>query len=221
MRKKPAAEALLFPHIRQRVLATVLLGPKREWYLSDLARTLRCAGASASGAGAALGCRRAAPRVEGRQVYYPPDPDCPYLPELTALVRKTMGVDIVLAQALKPLVSKIQCALIYGSMAKGEETSGSDIDLMIVGDVTTADLLPALTRAERDLGRPVNPTIYPEKELVQKFRAGNHFVRAVLADPAKTFIIGSRHDLEKAASGRADKTARDQQDRTRRTSRRR
>jgi hypothetical protein len=43
----------------------------------------------------------------------------------------------------------------------------------------------------------------------------------VLADPAKTFIIGTRHDLEKAAHGRADKKAQDQQVRARRASRRR
>jgi hypothetical protein len=71
--------------------------------------------------------------------------------------------------------------------------------------------LPALNRAERELGRSVNPTVYPKKELVQKFRAGNHFVRAVLADPAKSFVIGTPHDLEEAANGRADKKARDQQ----------
>jgi predicted nucleotidyltransferase len=222
MRKKSASEALLFPHIRQRVLATFLLRPKREWYLSDLARTLKCAPGHLHRELALLldaGILRR--RVEGRQVYYSPDPDCPYLQELTALVRKTMGIDIVLARALKPMISKIRCAFVYGSVAKGEEKSASDIDLMIVGDVTITDLLPGLTRAERELGRPVNPTIYPEIELVQKFRGGNHFVRAMLAEPAKTFVIGTRHELEKTANGRSDQGAHDQQERTRRTSRRR
>ena len=159
--------------------------------------------------------------VEGRQVYYSPDPECPYLPELTASVRKTMGFNVVLAKALKFLASKIRCAFIYGSVAKGEEKSGSDVDLMVVGDVTLSDLVPALTRAERKLGRPVNATVYPQKELVQKFREGNHFVRAVVADPAKTFIIGTKDDLKKAANGRADKTAQDEQGGARRAAQRR
>lgn len=213
---------MLFPHARQRVLATLLLHPKKEWYLSELARMLNSAPAHLHRELALLleaGILRR--RVEGRQVYYSPDPACPYLPELTALVRKTMGIHIVLAKALKSLGSKIQCAFIYGSIAKGEEKSRSDIDLMVVGDVTISDLLPALTRAERELGRPVNPTVYPQKELVQKFRERNHFVRAVFADPAKTFIIGTSHDLEKVANGRSDKSAQDQQGRARRTSRRR
>src|SRR5580704_5222572 len=99
MRKKSASEALLFPHIRQRVLATFLLHPKREWYLSDLARTLKCAPGHLHRELALLSDAGILHRrVEGRQVYYSPDPDCPYLSELTALVRKTMGVDIVLAR---------------------------------------------------------------------------------------------------------------------------
>jgi predicted nucleotidyltransferase len=222
MRKKAPSEAVLFPHARQRVLATLLLHPKKEWYLSELARLLKSAPAHLHRELALLtdaGILRR--RVEGRQVYYSPDPQCPYLPELTGLVRKTMGFDIVLAKALKSLGSNIRCAFVYGSIAKGEEKSGSDIDLMVVGDVTISDLLPALTRAERELGRPVNPTVYPQKELVKKLGEGNHFVRAVLADPAKTFIVGNRNDLEKAANGRADKSAQDHQGRTRRTSRRR
>ncbi len=222
MRKKASSEVLLFPHARQRVLATLLLHPKKEWYLSELARLLKSAPAHLHrelGLLVAAGVLRR--RVEGRQVYYSPDPECPYFAELAALIRKTMGLEIVLARALKSLGPKIKCAFVYGSVARGEDKSGSDVDLMVVGDVTISDLLPALTRAERELGRPVNPTVYPQKEFVQKFREGNHFVRAVLSDPTKTFIIGASHDLEKTARGRSDKAAEDQQGRTRRASRRR
>jgi len=222
MRKKAPSEALLFPHTRQRVLATLLLHPKKEWYLSELAQMLKSSPAHLHRELTLLeeaGVLRR--RVEGRQVYYSPDSACPYLRELTALVRKTMGFHVVLATVLKPLAAKIHCAFIYGSVAKKEEKSGSDVDLMVVGDLKLSDLVPALTRAEHELGRPVNATVYPPKEIVQKYREGNHFVRAVVADPAKTFIIGTSYDLEKAARGRADKTAQVQQNGTRRAPRRR
>lgn len=199
MRKKSPAEALLFPHLRARVLATFLLHPKREWYLSELVRHLACAPAHLHRELALLvegGVLRR--RVEGRQVYYSPDPECPYLRELAALVRKTMGIHITLAAALKPLRKRIACAFIYGSVARQEEQSHSDIDLMVVGNLTTTDLLPALTKAEKETGRAVNPTIYPPQELAEKNRQGNHFIRALLADPAKVFLIGSLDDLEKA-----------------------
>jgi predicted nucleotidyltransferase len=221
MRKKTPTEALLFPHTRQRVLATLLLHPKKEWYLSELARLLGSASAHLHRELTLLHeAGILSRRVEGRQVYYSPEPACPYLPELTALVRKTMGLDLVLAKSLKSLTPKIQCAFIYGSVAKGTEKSGSDIDLMVIGEVGIADLLPSLRLAEHELGRPVNPTVYPKKELGQKLREGNHFLRAVMADPSKTFIIGTAHDLEKAANRRTAQNAQDQQGRTRRTARR-
>ncbi len=216
MIKKRPSEVLLFPHVRQRVLATLLLHPKKQWYLSELARMLEAAPAHLHRELRLLldaGVVRR--RVEGRQTYYEPDSECPYLPELTALVRKTMGVSLILTESLVSLGRRIKCAFIYGSVAKGEEKSGSDVDLMVIGDVTIADLLPALKRAERELGRAVNPTLYPANELAQKHRDGDHFVRAVLGDPAKTFIVGATDDLARITSGGANQAAQDKQVRTR------
>lgn len=222
MKKKRSSEALLFPRLRQRVLSTFLLHPKREWYLSELVRQLACAPAHLHRELALLveaGILRR--RTEGRQVYYRPDSECPYLPELSALIRKTMGIPVILAAALRPLQKRVVCAFIYGSVARHEEQAGSDIDLMVVGNVTTTDLIPMLNKAEKETGRPVNPTVYPVKELAEKNRQGNHFVRAIMADPAKVFLIGNVNDLEKAANRRAAKTPQDKQARNRRTTRRR
>ncbi|MBX3414293.1 MAG: nucleotidyltransferase domain-containing protein [Pirellulales bacterium] len=222
MRIKRPAEALLFPRVRQRVLATLLLHPQGEWYLTQLVRHLGCAPAHLHRELkllVAAGVLRR--RAEGRQVYYSPDPACPYLAELRALVRKTAGLPQVLADAFEPWRSRIDCAFIFGSVAKGEERSASDVDVMIVGDVKLADLASALRVVERELGRPVNPTVYPKKELVQKLRTGNHFVRTVIADPGKIFVVGSSSDLEKATRRRTDQTPQDKQAGTRRTTRRR
>ena len=43
--------------------------------------------------------------------------------------------------------------------ASGRKTPRSDVDLLIVGDVTLAELIPALRTAEARLGREVNPTV--------------------------------------------------------------
>ncbi|MES1213611.1 MAG: nucleotidyltransferase domain-containing protein [Singulisphaera sp.] len=218
MGKYAQPESLLFSHLRQRVLGTLLLHPKKDWYLTELVRHLSAAQAHLHRELSRLvdaGVLQR--RVEGRQVYYSPDPNCPYLCELTALMRKTMGLPNVLAEALRSKREKIDCAFIYGSVAKGAERATSDIDLMIVGNVTISDLLPAIARAEKQTGREINPTIYPAKELAEKYRHGNHFVRAVLADPAKIFLIGSRDDLAKASHGRTHKAAQDKQGRNRGT----
>ena len=48
----------------------------------------------------------------------------------------------------------------YGSIARGEETSSSDVDLMVVGEVSFADVVSALNESEAKLGREFNPTVY-------------------------------------------------------------
>jgi predicted nucleotidyltransferase len=59
----------------------------------------------------------------------------------------------------------IQVAFLYGSAARSEESSESDVELMIVGDVGLSDLVPSLRRAERRFGRQFNPTVYFRKRV--------------------------------------------------------
>ena len=54
--------------------------------------------------------------------------------ELHGLVQKTVGLAEPLRRALAPLSSQILVAFVYGSVAKGTDTAGSDIDLMIIAD---------------------------------------------------------------------------------------
>jgi predicted nucleotidyltransferase len=216
---KNAAE-ILFSRLRREVLGAMLLHPQQTWYLSQLARHLRATPSHLHRELAALAeAGILSRRVEGRQTYFQANPICPFLPELTSLLRKLVGAPAVLQKALNSVRAKIQCAFIYGSVARGAEVAESDVDLIVVGDLTISDLLPALRRAEHDLGRPVNPTVYPPGELARKFKGGHHFIRSVLDDPAKIFVIGSAHDLETIARGEASQAASDQQGRNRRPTR--
>ena len=91
---------------------------------------------------------------------------------------------------------KIHWGAIYGSIARGEEGAESDIDLLIVGDVTTVDLLPALRRVERQLGREVNVKRYSEREFRNKMRQGDHFLKSVVKGKLVS-LVGSPDELEK------------------------
>jgi predicted nucleotidyltransferase len=51
---------------------------------------------------------------------------------LRAVVLKTFGIADPLRDALKPLRDLIELALVYGSVAKGDDRGGSDIDLLVV-----------------------------------------------------------------------------------------
>jgi predicted nucleotidyltransferase len=96
---------------------------------------------------------------------------------------------------LAPVSKDIRAAFVYGSIAKGQDTAASDIDLMVVSDrLTHADLFAALEQASVQLGRKVSPAVYLAKELTKRVRQDNAFVTRVLVQP-KLWLIGDERGL--------------------------
>ena len=133
--------------------------------------------------------------VRGHQVYYQANPQCPVFAELKNLVVKTVGVGAALQAALTPLGNRIDVAFIYGSIARSEEHRDSDVDVLVVGKVTFAEIVSSLSEAQKAIGREVNPHVLHEAEFRKRVRAKEHFVSRVMESP-KIFIIGSPHELE-------------------------
>lgn len=185
----------LFPKTRQAVLNATVMNYRREWYLSDLARHLKVQPSSLqrelSNLVAAGILRR---RDEGNRTYYKADIDCPVFGDLYEIFMKTVGLRDVLAEKLEPFAGRIRVAFVYGSIARAEENSTSDVDVMIIGEVGLADLALALRSAENLLMRTVNPSIYTPKEIAEKLAAGHHFLTTVMSKE-KLFVIGSKDDL--------------------------
>jgi predicted nucleotidyltransferase len=132
-------------------------------------------------------------------VYYQANTDSPVFPDLRGLLLKTAGLVDVLADALKPMAARLRLAFVYGSIASGQEQSDSDIDLMVVGKVSPAELALPLRQARELLGREINPTVYTPSEFDRKRAAKDHFLTQVLTKP-RLLVLGSEHDLVKAAS---------------------
>ncbi len=202
--RKPKRQPLelLFPKTRREILAATLLHPDRWWYLSDLARAL---GAVPQALRRDLNQLVAAgilqQRADGNRVYFKPDPDCPILHDLQRIFLKTVGLVDVLRNALRPYAKRIACAFVYGSIARGEEMSASDIDLMIIGNVRLSEIAAPLKDAEHGLFRPVDPTVYTASEYAEKLREGHNFIVTV-HNAEKLFVVGTQDDLESIASAR-------------------
>jgi DNA-binding transcriptional ArsR family regulator len=209
MRRSPI-EAL-FPGVRGKVLATLFLDPGRSWYLSDLARQLGLPASSLQrdlGRLAGAGILRR--RKDGNRIYYEPSPECPFLPELSALLTKTTGVLPRLRDALQPLAAEIDLAFVYGSAARAEDVATSDVDLLVVGTLGLRRLTPALRKLQIELGREIHPTLYSPLEFATKRREGNSFLDAVLARE-KLFVVGSENDLGRSLVPAARRTRRRKQ----------
>tara|TARA_R110002110_G_scaffold63319_1_gene176262 strand:- start:22018 stop:22653 length:636 start_codon:yes stop_codon:yes gene_type:complete len=131
----------------------------------------------------------------GSQKHYQANPESPLFNELCSILTKTVALVEPLKAALEPFLSKIELAFVFGSVAKGEDTASSDIDLMIISDsLTYADVFPGLEQASVGMGRAIQPTLYPRDELCKRINTENAFVQRVLAQP-KIWIIGRESEL--------------------------
>jgi len=134
--------------------------------------------------------------VRGHQVYYQANLSSPVFRELKGLVTKTAGVADILKDALSPLSGRIRTAFIYGSVVRGEERNGSDVDVLVVGNATFAEVSSALSDVQKTLSREINPTVYPIKEFQTKLAKGHHFLKSVI-EQDKIFLIGDENELKR------------------------
>lgn len=103
----------------------------------------------------------------------------PIYPELKILIAKTAGVADVIRDALKPLAAKIDYAYIYGSIASGTESPDSDIDLMVVGNVSLKQVVGSVSKAGRELAREINPTVLKKSEYDLRLSKNDGFIARV------------------------------------------
>lgn len=117
----------------------------------------------------------------GRQKHYQSNPECPIYAEMVALVRKTVGMVDPIREALLPFADSIRLALIFGSVARGAEHAGSDVDLLVVADTLTLEsLYEVLEPVERSPDRTIDPTLYGIQEFAKRRAIGNPFLTRVL-----------------------------------------
>ncbi len=128
---------------------------------------------------------------DGNQKYYAAQGQSPVFEELHGLIVKTIGVVDPLRSALASLADRIDLAFVFGSVAKGTERAGSDIDLLVVTDhLAYADVFDALVPAEQTLGRTINPTVFTRAEWKRKRSKNDSFAARITAQ-RRLFVIGS------------------------------
>jgi predicted nucleotidyltransferase len=212
----------LFGATRQAVLRLLFGHADQRFYQRQIVHTLRSgSGAVQRELGQLVASGILTRTVEGRQTYFQANHACPIFEELRGIVRKTFGVAEVLRQGLFGLTAEVRLAFIYGSVADGTETAGSDVDVMVVGDRLALDaVVGALAEAQRDLGREVNPSVYRTEEFCRKLAQGHQFLTRVVSCP-KIFLIGDENELARLAPVRMAERAQDQPSGNRRPARRR
>lgn len=194
----PVAVAL-FGRTRRALLSILFGRPDEQFFVRQLVRLV---GAGPGAVHRELKRLRAADlilrRENGAHVYYHANMDSPVFVEMESLMRKTSGVPERLRAALLPLRDKIGCAFIHGSFARGRQRAGSDVDLMIVGSVSFAQIVSAVRPVQDELRREINPSIYQVDEFRRKLATRNHFLCRVMRLP-RIFLIGDDDELKAMA----------------------
>jgi len=131
--------------------------------------------------------------TRGNQVHYQINRDFFLFPELKNIFLKTVGLTALLGGALKE-AEDITLAFIYGSYAADQESTASDIDLLVVGTLSSRTLHTTLQEAEKLTRRQINYTLFSPEEFRMRAQAGNGFLRNVLTGP-KLFLIGDEDAL--------------------------
>lgn len=173
----------LFSRTQQRVLGLLYGDPERSFFATEIFQR------AGSGRGTV---QRELERLAdsglavvtrvGNQKHYRANRDAPVFSELRSIILKTSGLADPLLQALAPLTKKIDLALIYGSVARGEAHSGSDVDLLVVArDLTLEQLYTRLRAAEAVIGRRIHPVLLTPAELRRRRANGNPFVEKILS----------------------------------------
>ncbi|MCP8315401.1 MAG: nucleotidyltransferase domain-containing protein [archaeon] len=121
----------------------------------------------------------------------------PYFAELRGMMMKTAGLGDLMRGTLSELKG-IRYALIYGSFASGEETESSDIDLLIVGNLSEEEVLKAVSQVEKEVRREINYILWSEKEFLKRVKSKHHLLEDVAKKPM-IMLVGDEDEIRRAA----------------------
>ena len=189
--------SLLFSDYRRRVLGLLLLNPDTTYHVRELARLTGTSAGTLHKELTKLTTGGILRRQEvGNQVRYGANRDCPVFEELASILRKTSGLVDVLVKALGGVEKNIALAFVFGSVARGEQQSNSDVDVMLVGSLGFADAVQVLHPVQAILQREINPVVYSLEEFRRRAASDDSFIRKVLVKP-KLFVVGNENELRK------------------------
>lgn len=132
-------------------------------------------------------------RKDGNRLYYRANKAHQLYADIRSIVLKTNGLAELVYKALKNEPA-IKIAFVFGSFARNAEKSGSDLDLMVIGNLGLRKLTDVLSGVTSIIHRDINPYVLTKEEFHKRIIEDDHFISNVMNSP-KIFIIGSENEL--------------------------
>jgi len=182
--------------LRREILQLYFSHPEKEYYLRELERLFKKPVAyirrellNLEKSGLFIS------KFKGKQRYFLLNKNYPLYNEIKKIVFKTIGSEGNLRELLKN-IKNIKIAFIFGSFAKEQEDTYSDIDLMIIGNPNEDKLISAISKLEDKLKREINYHIYTPQDIKKQISREDTFIKNVLVEP-KIFLIGNKNELSR------------------------
>ncbi len=129
------------------------------------------------------------------------NPESDRVAAIRGLLRRESRVAQILSDALADMRG-VHFGMIFGSFASGVDDIGSDIDVLVVGDVNW-DRLAKLGDAVSDhIRREVNFVVWSEDELRRPKTGQRRLLESILGHPL-IFVKGSENEFTASARGMA------------------
>lgn len=188
-------ERLFTSKTRVKLLSEILLNSDREYHIRELSRIIDISPIYVQKELKSLqSLGLLTSRKQGNMVLYTLDKRSTISDDLKRIFLKTEVVGTEILKSLDKV--KIQYALIYGSFAKGVETTKSDIDLLVIGDLDEDVLLKSVSKAEGKVGREISYVLWTPKEFAQKARQRIPLLLEILKTDV-VMIIGDQREFKR------------------------
>lgn len=169
----------LFSNTVQAILGYFITNPNQPVYLRELAAIMNADPGNLS--------RQIQPlvkmgllqtNIKGRLKFFSLNTAHPLYSEISAIISKTSGIPEMLRNTLKS-IRGIKTAFIYGSYANKTLDGQSDVDVMIIGEVSSMSLASLLQPIEKKIGREIHFRVMGESEYAQRIKKNDAFALSI------------------------------------------
>jgi len=189
-------QKLFSSRVRVEILSAFLMNPERELYVREVERLT---GEDYKNVSMELRNLEEigllSSRNEGNLKYFSLNKEFVIYEELKSIFMKTKGAVGILREAVSTK-RHIDYAFIYGSFATGEERAESDIDVMVIGEISLEEVLRLIRGPEEKLSREINVSLYDLQEMRKRVKDRNPFIMEVL-EGSKIMLVGDEDELRR------------------------
>jgi len=167
--------------ITQKILNYYFLNPRARHYINEMARLFKFDPKNVDTKLKELereGIMRS--EFSGQQRYFSLAKNSPLVKTYRGIFMRTAGLEERLRKQLKNIVG-LQAVYIYGSYAKNTMDSGSDIDILAIGEHSALSVQKAISGIQKESGREINVMHMTPKELQEKKKRRNPFIANIFS----------------------------------------